>query len=535
MLPEDVLLEMIDFYVGEDMDRESYLYEKHIVGWVKLAHVCRRWRRIVSQSPTRLNLRLVCTRSTPARDTLNIWPPLPLIIFDFEDIFGFKPLDVDNIIAALEHNDRVCRIKLDRFSSSEFDFITNSAAMQKPFLELTYLRLCKFVYNELESIIPNSFMGGTAPRLQSFFLHAPFPGLPKLLCSAAHLVNLELYVPQTGYIPPKSMATGLSALTSLEFLRLHFLHPPPRPSLESRLSPPPSLTRSILPNLTKIIFQGASEYFEVILARIDAPRLADLDIVFFNQIIFDTPQLFQSIGRRPTLRAPETGHIEFSHASVTFRFPSHSSDFGVLQVAILCRVSEWQLSYLEQVCTSSLPPVFTLKDLYIHEGSLTKLRWQDDVENVVWLELLRPFAAVENLYVCEEFVPRIAPALQELVGGRMREALPTLENIFLDGFQLSGPLHEGVRCRTTAHQSPCSSFSLGQIMIQNTRRRTGRSMVPFAFYVINVSCFLLTTTISFCTHLYTFLNTTDDEFIVTSADKLTRSPCRVDLSGAISR
>jgi hypothetical protein len=43
-----------------------------------------------------------------------------------------------------------------------------------------------------------------------------------------------------------------------------------------------------------------------------------------------------------------------------------------------------------------------------------------------------------------EFVPYIAPALQELVGGRTTEVLPTLENIFLE-FQPSGPpLHEGI-------------------------------------------------------------------------------------------
>jgi hypothetical protein len=52
--------------------------------------------------------------------------------------------------------------------------------------------------------------------------------------------------------------------------------------------------------------------------------------------------------------------------------------------------------------------------------------------------------SVKNLYLSEEFVPRIAPALQELVGGRTTEVLPTLENIFLEDFQPSGPLHEGI-------------------------------------------------------------------------------------------
>ena len=266
--------------------------------------------------------------------------------------------------------------------------------------------------------------------------------MPRLLLSATHLVNLDLYIPRSGYTPPEAIATGLSALINLEILRLHFLHPPPRPARESRRLPPLPLIRSILPNLTKIQFQGASEYFEVILARIDSPRLDDLHITFFNQMIFDIPQLFQFISQIPTPRAPEETHIEFSFDVVTVKFPSQTSHSRVLRVSILCTASEWQLSSLEQLCTSSLPPVSTLNDLYILEDP--KLRWQDDVENNLWLELFRPFSAVKNLHVCKEFVPRIAPALQELVGGRTTEVLPTLENIFSDGFQASGPLHEGI-------------------------------------------------------------------------------------------
>ena len=432
MLPDDVLLEIFDFYVDESMD----LY---VVEWIKLAHVCRRWRSVVFQSPRRLNLRLLCTSETPARDTLDIWPPLPLII---RDNLGPKTQDVDNIIVALEHNDRVHQIELHWLSSS-FDCVTNSAAMQEPFPELTDLRLYK---QDSGPKLPDSFLGRTAPRLRSLVLfHIPFPGLSKLLLSATHLVDLDLYsIPRLGYIPPEAMATGLSSLTSLESLRLHFLQPSPRPALESQRPSPPPSTRSILPSLTGILFQGTSEYLEVILARIDVPRIEDLRINFFNQTMFHTPQLFRFVSRRPTLRALEEGHIEFSLNVVNLRFPSQSSDFGVLRVLILCTTSEWQLSSLEQVCTSSSPPVSTLKDLYIREDPLLKPRWQDDVENSLWLDLLRPFSAVKNLYVCKEFVPRIAPALQELVGGRTTEVLPTLENIFLDGFQVSGPLHEGI-------------------------------------------------------------------------------------------
>jgi hypothetical protein len=90
-----------------------------------------------------------------------------------------------------------------------------------------------------------------------------------------------------------------------------------------------------------------------------------------------------------------------------------------------------------------LPPVSTLEDLYILEDRKFPLDWQDDVEDTLWLELLHPFAAVKNLYIGNKFVSSIAPALQEL-GGRSTEVLPTLENIFLEDFQPSEPLHEGI-------------------------------------------------------------------------------------------
>ncbi|KAF8502630.1 hypothetical protein F5888DRAFT_1109139 [Russula emetica] len=445
---------MFDFYVDEDVDEDvddedgdHVSFKKHrMEGWITLSHVCRRWRSVVFQSPCRLNLRLVCTSTTCARDILDIWPPLPLIIHD-SYFFKGDLSRVENIIAALELNDRVRQIDLVGLTNLEFGHVLDSAAMQKPFPELTHLDLGTDDGPGVPGqILPDSFLGGTAPRLRSLtFLGIPFPGLPKLLLTAAHLVDLSLYnIPRSGYIPPEVMATSLSALTNLQSFFLHFRCPRPRPALESRRLLPPPLTRSILPSLTKIVFDGASEYLEEILARIDAPRLNVLHITFFNQIIFDTPQLFQFISRRPTLRAPEEGHIAFDHRAIFAKFRSQTSDYGVLTVRILCRASEWQLSSLEQVCTSSLPPLFTLEDLYIYEDRKYPPRWQDDVENTLWLELLYPFAAVKDLYLSEEFVLRIAPALQELVGGRTAEVLPTLQNIFLEGFQPSRLLHEGV-------------------------------------------------------------------------------------------
>ncbi|KAF8502717.1 hypothetical protein F5888DRAFT_1800259 [Russula emetica] len=441
MLPDDVILEIFDFYVDEDESFERF-EKRRIEEWIKLAHVCRRWRGVVFQSPRRLNLRLLCTSRTRMRDTLDIWPPLGLTIYysPFIHYSNGKPPVVDNIIAALEHNDRVCQIGLGYLSSSQMGYVTDSAAMQKPFPELTDLRLN--LYDRPERIFPDSFLGGTAPRLRSLESNGvTFPGLPKLLLSTTHLVDLHLSdIPLSGYIPPEAMATSLSALTSLESLRLSFsFHPEPRPALESRRLPPPPLTRSILPSLTWISFKGTSEYLEVILARIDAPRLNELYITFFNQIILDTPQLFQFINRSPTLKALEKGCIASNSTDISVKMSPRTSYCDKLIVTIPYTASGWRLQVL--VCTSSLPPVSTLEDLYIE---VDLYWWQDDVENTLWLELLHPFVAVKNLYLREEFVPRIAPALQELVGERTTEVLPTLENIFLEGFQALGSLHEGI-------------------------------------------------------------------------------------------
>jgi hypothetical protein len=47
-----------------------------------------------------------------------------------------------------------------------------------------------------------------------------------------------------------------------------------------------------------------------------------------------------------------------------------------------------------------------------------------------------------TLYLSKEFAPRIVAALQELVGGRTTEVLPTLQNIFLEEVEPAGHVQE---------------------------------------------------------------------------------------------
>jgi hypothetical protein len=243
MIPDVALLEIFDIYVDETWIEE----------WYTLVHVCRKWRNVIFRSPRRLNLRLYCKARTPVRETLGVWPLLPIVIM----VYGYEMWGVDNIIAALEHNDRVFQLNLIDFPSSQFGKVL--AAMQRPFPTLTLLRLG--LDDETSLVQPELFLGGSAPRLQTLHLdRIPFPGLPKLLLSATDLVDLELRrIPDSGYISPEAMATGLSVLTRLKRLVIKFDSSRYRPDRRSRRLPPP--TRDVLPNLNRLRFIGVGNYF----------------------------------------------------------------------------------------------------------------------------------------------------------------------------------------------------------------------------------------------------------------------------------
>ncbi len=140
ILPDDVLLEIFDFLVVESnaFKAESWNW------WRTLAHVCRKWRNVIFGSPHRLNLRLVCSNRTPVREMLDVWPPLPIVIHH-----SARPKSgVDNIIAALERNDRVCQITL----KLDLQWEKVLGAMQEPSPALTQLMLSSDV--ELPPVVP---------------------------------------------------------------------------------------------------------------------------------------------------------------------------------------------------------------------------------------------------------------------------------------------------------------------------------------------------------------------------------------------
>ena len=416
--------------------------------WHTLACVCRRWRSIALGSPRRLNLRIFCSERILVRDKLDLWPPFPIVL----TIDYHRRLGGDNILATLEHHDRVCEIAIWNISSSLWEKAL--PLMQKPFPILTELNI-RYTDGGMASLIPDSFLGGSAPRLRRLNLeYISFPGLSKLLLSATDLVHLELYeIPDSGYIPADVMATCLSTLTRLEFLMLCFESP--RPLLEWERRRTSSSTRTLLPSLTSFAFRGVSEYLEDIVDRIDAPLLDRLIIRFFHQPIFDTPRLARFISRLPEFVTCNEARMRLGSRHTYVKVLSRSTSWTTNACLVL---EDWhghhfQLSPLVQLCTSSFPQalISAVEGLTIVGSHFYRPPGQDGIDSSIWWELLQPFTAVKDLYLFPEIAPRIALVLQMLVGESVMELFPVLQNIFLKDLP-SGVVPEGIKEFVTSRQ-----------------------------------------------------------------------------------
>ncbi len=435
MLPDNVLLEIFDFY-----RKIPDLYERFFRPawkWHFLVHVCQSWRQIVFASPHRLNLQILCTYGTPVKKNLGIWPAFPIVI-DYRYIYserGNTPNDEDNVVTALEHPDRVSCIGLVITSSLLGKIAT---VVQEPFPVLTRLSILSEDGNA--PALLGEFLGGSAPCLQEVSLsRISYPTLPTLLLSASDLVVLRLHrIPPPGYILPEAMVACLSTLPRLETFIIEFQSATSRPD---RIRPPP-ITRTVLPALTYFEFHGASEYLDDLVGRIDSPQLNRIHVDYLNQFVdFQVTQLSRFVDRSigPKLTLLRHGQITFSCGEVAFNMyrPTNHQIWDYLSRTIIsCEGIDWQVSYITQVLShfsATLSTVVHLKLEVPLEVPLKEGRQLESTDNAEWLHLLHQFSAVQTLHVSQELVGHIALVLEDITGETITEVLPSLDLIYLSG------------------------------------------------------------------------------------------------------
>ena len=238
--------------------------------WHTLAHVCRRWRDVISMSPRRLCLEILCKSGAPIERILTSWETVPLIV-RFKGSAKSKSLP-KNIATALCHPDRVREIDLGLTSTIVGSIVD---VIKKPFQILERIRITIKDAKRPSLPFSNVFLGGSAPRLRVIVLHGitfPFPEIKQVI-SSNNLVELRLTrIPKAGYFSAGALVTALSTSAQLRELQVDFHYPTSFPS-QSETSPP--LQRTTFPSLCILDFRGASGYLEEFLSRVDLPSLRD--------------------------------------------------------------------------------------------------------------------------------------------------------------------------------------------------------------------------------------------------------------------
>src|SRR6267142_179140 len=445
MLPDNVLLEIFDFY-REDTTFSMHTSWIYTWRWQALIQVCRRWRCVIFGSPRRLDLRVVCTDITPTRTSLDIWPPFPISI---SCRYRVDEKSVGNVIAAVEHgHDRISHISIEYINGSASEKL--AVAMQQPLPTLKCCCLGSSEDSESVPVLSETFLGGSAPLVEYFELSGiPFPTFPQFILSSIHIRSFSIYnISHSGYISPNAMVDCLAALPNLEDLYIGFRSPLSRPP---QITPPPR-TRIVLPALIQLIFYGVSEYFEDFVAQIDTPLLDDLNTTFFMDLIFEIPRLRHFVGRAERFKPSDQAVMEIYDGGIRL---SHSDGFPRrFSLQTLCERPDWQLSSMVQIFGQQLPLLSHVEQIKISQDNQENIEWIDnpDMDFSLWLELFHLFIALQGFYVSAKLVVTVAAALQRLTEGRTMEVLPALHSLFLKGLEPSGHVPEGIRSFVAARQ-----------------------------------------------------------------------------------
>jgi hypothetical protein len=427
-LTDDIFLEIFSFCVPDPYEDPIY----HVSVWKGLVHVCQRWRRIICASPRYLNLHLFCSSGMSFKENLNLWPEF------FINAECLIPEDEDDLIAALEHPNRVRQVWLHMSSKVEKVL----GMLQVPFPMLTHLDLSGSEREVLD--LPDQFLGAAAPGLQDLCLgNVSFPALPALLLSTRDLVSLRLEsIPPTGYVSPEAIVGSLVLLTKLKTLCIEYPNP-----IDSGLplcqqprylpTDPPIL--AFLPALTEFRFRGDSEYLEDLLAQVTMPQVEVVNIQYFKPEV-ETSQLSQFIGRTANLT-----FAQFRRALLTFDF--HNAYFSLhdpqvefhqagFTLTIWDPESNFPISSMVNVLGELVALLTNVSELSIAGEYLKTCSEYKPLRGYVdgdeWIPLLRPFTAVEALEVYGGLAAYVSFAFEWYLKDIDMGVLPALQFLCLD-------------------------------------------------------------------------------------------------------
>ena len=408
-LSDKVLLKIFRYFL--------YTSPRH---WIRLVHICHKWRRVVFEAQRPLPLRLFCTYGTPVLKTLDCWPALPIVVeYGGSPALGPPtPEDEDNIVAALKRSERVTSITLTVTGS----LLTKLSTLEGPFSKLEDLVLLS--RDNVRRYLPSTFLWG--PRLRR--LHSTsiaFPAILQLLSSSSNLVDLLLHdVLNISHFSLETLAKSLSGMSQLRSLSLHL-----PPAFTYRAPPPPSKECFVLPALTHLDFRGMSCYLEILVAIIDARRLEDIEITLLDNPVFRHLNLREFIDRMETHKSPSRTHILFSEDAISISLMRPAAP-TCLRLQLVCKPLSMQLYFMDRICVDISTFLLNVRGLRISVTRPEWAEWQKRHYLERWVEILGSFSRVTRLRLDAKHLTNVMHTLLALER-RPNIVLPALHKIYI--------------------------------------------------------------------------------------------------------
>lgn len=414
-LNDDVLLSIFKHYRPDNESIREFRL------WSKLAHVCRRWRRLIYESAFHLDAYILCTEGAPVADMLSHLAPLPLVI-NYQST-NIRARDELGISRALRLHNRVRRVDLHIPSSSLRKLLV---IMDEPFQILEHLSLSS-PGQDASLVLPNTLL---APNLRYLTLNGVnFSSELSLLSSTVSLVTLTLEnIRESGYFLPGHLVTRLRSFRQLQELSICFSMPLPNSgTLLNAIE-----THVTLPKLKRFTFRGVTVYLENLVAQIRAPVLERLSITLFDQGVFALPHLSYFTNTTEGLKL-SMAQIIFEQGTVIITDQQVGSRPSSFCLRVMWNTFDRQVDCAAQICSALRPLLSGVERLTITERRWMRADRQDgSIDSAMWLTLLRPFIGAKTLHICRVLRSEISRALQAGDAGLDPELLPSLEELSLD-------------------------------------------------------------------------------------------------------
>jgi hypothetical protein len=319
-----------------------------------------------------------------------------------------EPLDnqgsVKDIVLALQHPERVCRINLQLLSASMREVFKS---MRGPFPMLETLQLYCSSFRNKNATLPTTFEAPNLRHLQlSDFTFVPrrlFP-LTTTICPSS-LVTFSLgEITPVKYKSPAVFAECLAIMPQLKCLKIGYLFSVNGIRHEDGSNREASHSRVVLANLEEFQFKGGSSYLEALSARIEAPSLRKLSITTDAFTHIEFPFLLELISGAADLSF-QFARLRFKH-NLSLVMDHEELWTGNGAFKLISSGKTLQDTQVLGMLGFKLSAIKSLLIEYPHQ------RRKADVDRAGWHRVLRLFGDLEILRVANESVHQLESALR---------------------------------------------------------------------------------------------------------------------------